>query len=188
MPACELPAVITPDASFRKQVAETCGVNVTACFQCEKCSAGCPVTFAMDILPHRLIRAVHLGLKDEVLRSETIWVCASCETCSTRCPNGIDIAHVMDAARQISRREGIRAARPDVPALHRAFLASIKRHGRVSEVEMTIDYSLRSGGIGALLKKSGIGLSMFRRGKLRLLPTRLKGLKQVRRIFKKTGV
>ncbi len=55
----------------------------------------------MDILPHRLIRAVHLGLKDEVIKSRTIWTCASCETCSTRCPNGIDIAHVMDAARQI---------------------------------------------------------------------------------------
>ena len=187
MPSSPLPATISPDAPFRKQVEAACGQKVSACFQCEKCTNGCPVTFAMDILPHRLIRAVHLGLKDEVLKSATIWVCATCETCSTRCPNGIDIAHLMDAVRQLSQREGYAAAKPDVPKLHRAFLASIKRHGRVSEMEMAIDFSLRSGGGGALFKQAGTGLSMFRRGKIKLLPERIKGMRRIKNIFKQTG-
>ena len=61
---------IVPRPEFRREVEAHCGQLVSTCFQCEKCSSGCPVAFAMDILPHRLIRAVHLGLKDEVLKSD----------------------------------------------------------------------------------------------------------------------
>jgi CO dehydrogenase/acetyl-CoA synthase alpha subunit len=55
----------------------------------------CPVAFAMDYKPNQICRW-SLGMKERVLSSKTIWVCASCYTCSTRCPNDIDIAKVMD--------------------------------------------------------------------------------------------
>ena len=183
----ELLRVIVPSASFRREVEEMGGEKVSACFQCEKCTNGCPVTFAMDIAPHKVIRSVHLGLKDEVLHSDTIWVCASCETCTTRCPNDIDIAHVMDTLRQISQREGVKASQHNVPIFHSAFLSSIKRHGRVGEMEMALTYYLKGEGLTGLLKQAGMGLEMFAKGKIKLIPSRIRAIKQVRNIFKKTA-
>ena len=86
------------------------GIQVQDCYQCQKCSAGCPVAFAMDYKPNQIMQMVSLGMKDRVLSSKTIWVCASCYTCSTRCPNDIDIAKVMDWLRQTALREGVAPA------------------------------------------------------------------------------
>ena len=175
--------VVVPQPSLRRKLEAVSGESVSACFQCEKCTNGCPVTFAMDVVPHKLIRSVQLGLRDEVLCSDTIWVCASCETCTTRCPNGIDITHIMDTLRQICQLEGIEASQKNVPIFHSAFLSSVRRHGKVHETEMAITYALRSGGLGGLLKQAGLGLAMLRRGKLKLLPGRFRASSQVRNIF-----
>lgn len=177
--------VIVPNPLWRREIEKLSGQKVSACYQCEKCTGGCPVAFAMDIVPHRLMRHLALGLENEVLRSNTPWVCASCETCTTRCPNGIDIAHVMDTLRQLSLRRGNDASRN--PALLNAeFLASIRRHGRVHELEMVTGYTLKSEGIGGLVKQAGLGLGMLLKGKLKLLPPRLRGIKQVKGIFRQT--
>jgi len=180
----ELPQTVVPNPAFRRKVEEKSGEKISACFQCEKCTNGCPVTFAMDIVPHKLIRSVHLGLRDEVLHSDTIWVCASCETCTTRCPNGIDIAHIMDTLRQISQHEGIEASQKNVPIFHNTFLASMKRFGRVHEASMAATYALKSGGIKELIGQSGMGLEMFKKGKIKILPGKLRANKRVRDIFR----
>ena len=182
MAIAQLPQTIVPNPSFRKQVEEKSGEKISACYQCEKCTNGCPLAFAMDIVPHKLMRSVHLGLKNEVLNSDTIWVCASCETCTTRCPNGIDIAHVMDSLRQISQSEGIKASQKQIPIFHNTFLASMKRFGRVHEGSMAATYVLKSGGIKGLMGMSGMALDMFKKGKVRLLPSRPN--KQVKDIFR----
>ena len=186
MTVAEFPQTIVPNPSWRNKVEGLSGQNVSACYQCEKCTNGCPVTFAMDMVPDKMIRAIHLGLEEEVLRSNTIWVCASCETCTTRCPNGIDIAHIMDTLRQMSLFKGIKPAQKDIPIFHSAFLSSIKRHGRIHELEMIIDYTLRSEGPSGLLRQAGMGLQMFMKGKIKLLPRSLRATRQVRNIFRKT--
>ncbi len=188
MPDVQVPQEIVPDPSQRKKIEELSGEKISACFQCEKCTNGCPVTFAMDIAPHVLIRLLHLGQVDTALRSDTIWVCASCETCSTRCPNNIDIAHVMDTLRQLSQREGIEPSQKTVPIFHSAFLSSIRRHGRVQETEMAVEFTLKSEGIRGLLRQASTGLAMFTRGKIKLLPPRMRGKSQVKDMFKKAGV
>jgi heterodisulfide reductase subunit C len=91
---------------FVRQVEEISGQNLLACNQCGKCSAGCPVVAAMDILPSQVIRMAQLGM-EEVLESNTIWICASCLTCVTRCPKGVDVPRLMEALRQISLRKGV---------------------------------------------------------------------------------
>jgi len=91
---------------FVRQVEEISGQNLLACNQCGKCSAGCPVVAAMDILPSQVIRMAQLGM-EEVLESNTIWICASCLTCATRCPKGVDVPRLMEALRQISLRKGV---------------------------------------------------------------------------------
>ena len=91
---------------FVRQVEEISGQGLLACNQCGKCSAGCPVVAAMDILPSQVIRMAQLGM-EEVLESNTIWICASCLTCATRCPKGVDVPRLMEALRQIALRQGV---------------------------------------------------------------------------------
>jgi len=91
---------------FVASVEEISGQDLLACNQCGKCSAGCPVVAAMDLLPSQVIRMAQLGM-EEVLESNTIWVCASCLTCVTRCPKGVDLPRLMEALRQIALRKGV---------------------------------------------------------------------------------
>jgi len=100
---------------FVAKVEELSGQKILACYQCGKCSAGCPAVSEMDILPNQVIRFVQLGLKDELLESNTCWVCASCLTCNARCPKGIKIAEVMEAVRQVLLRK--RKDRVKIPKL-----------------------------------------------------------------------
>jgi heterodisulfide reductase subunit C len=91
---------------FVKRVEEISGENVLTCYQCGRCSAGCPLTFAMKDLPSQVIRMVQLGLEEDALASETPWVCASCLTCHARCPRGVDLSKIMEALRAIKLRPG----------------------------------------------------------------------------------
>ena len=100
---------------FVAKVQELSGQNLLACYQCGKCSAGCPVVSQMDILPNQIIRFAQLGLEDDLLESRAIWVCASCMTCNVRCPKGINIAEIIEALRQILLRR--RADHVDVKEL-----------------------------------------------------------------------
>jgi heterodisulfide reductase subunit C len=90
---------------FVRKVQELSGQNLLACYQCGKCSAGCPAVSQMDILPNQIIRYAQLGFKDDLLKSKAIWICASCMTCNARCPKGINIAEVIEALRQILLRK-----------------------------------------------------------------------------------
>ncbi len=90
---------------FVKKIEEISGQKLLACYQCGKCSAGCPAVSEMDILPNQVIRFAQLGLKDELLESKSVWICASCYTCNVRCPKGIKIAEVMEAVRQVLLRK-----------------------------------------------------------------------------------
>ncbi|MFC2047413.1 4Fe-4S dicluster domain-containing protein [Chloroflexota bacterium] len=179
-----LPRTILPKPSWRKQVEELSGEKISACYQCERCTNGCPVTFAMDIVPHKLIHLLSLGYAKETLQSDTIWVCASCENCSTRCPNGIDIAHIMDTLRQLAQREKIPASQANIPRFHNEFLSSIEKYGRVHELGVILRYLIKSEGLLGPLKWAGMGLSMFFKGKVKLLPHSIKATGQINDIFK----
>jgi heterodisulfide reductase subunit C len=174
---------VTPDATFLKEVEERCGQPISPCFHCFKCSSGCPVTFAMDHLPNKVVRMVQMGLREEVLRSSTIWLCASCETCSTRCPNEVEIARLMDGLRELAVREGSSAGEPKIRGFHLAFLAAIRDNGRIHELGLIARQKLRN---GELLKDLRLGWEMLRRGKLRLLPSRVRGVRQVAAAFERS--
>jgi heterodisulfide reductase subunit C len=97
---------------FAKKVKEISGEDTLICYQCGMCSAGCPIAFAMDLLPRQIIRLLQLGLEEDIAKSRTIWLCTSCLTCSVRCPRGLDLAKVMEALRLISLRKNIDYVRP----------------------------------------------------------------------------
>lgn len=97
--------------------------NLLACYQCGKCSAGCPMATYMDVLPNQMIRYAQLGMGEELLNSEAIWICVSCMTCNSRCPKGVKIAEIIEAMRQIQLRQ--RKDHIDVVDLPKRTLKSI---------------------------------------------------------------
>jgi heterodisulfide reductase subunit C len=147
----------------------------------------------MDYLPDVILRMVQLGFRDRVLNSSTIWICASCETCTTRCPNEIDIAGVIDTLRRMALSEGrVAPAVKDIPKFHQAFLSSIKAGGRVNEVGMLRRYLLKTNlwaklRSGELLEQAKLGWGMFRRGKLKIWPHRIRQAGEIKKLFAKSG-
>lgn len=80
--------------------------KIMNCYQCGKCTAGCPVADYMDIVPNEMMRLVMLGEIEKLLSSKAIWLCTSCFQCGTRCPKGIEVHRVFEALRSIALREG----------------------------------------------------------------------------------
>lgn len=120
------------------------GQDLRECYQCGKCSAGCPIAADMDMAPNQVIRLLQLGLVDDAINSRTIWLCASCETCTTRCPREVDLAAVMDALRNIAIEEGIRTPERNIVLFNRIFLRLIRRYGRLFEMEMIGRFNTRT--------------------------------------------
>ena len=140
----------------------------------------------MDVKPNRVVRMTQMGLKDEVLGSSTIWLCPSCETCVTRCPNEVDIPGMMDVLRQMAIRENVPAAEPEIPAFHAAFLSSVGKHGRVHDLGMLTSYNLRTRQRAGAFKDVSLGWQMFKRGKLRLLPSKARRTQRIRAMLRET--
>lgn len=159
---------ITSGPGLAEAVLRESGQNVNLCYQCMKCAAGCPISYAMDYKPAQLIHAIRLGLDDLVLNSKTMWLCASCETCTTRCPQEVDVAKVMDAVKIIAVRRGVKPAIPEVASFYRAALANIKKCGRMYELGMIVGLKMRT---FDLFKDAGLGMKMFRKGKLKIIPS-----------------
>jgi len=168
--------------TFCEEIENISGENALQCYQCGECTAGCPAAFAMEIPPNRIMRMVQLGLEDKVLQSATIWLCAGCETCAARCPRGLSVAKVMDAAREIARGRRIKPGEPKVAIFHEEFLADVARNGRAHELSLIGFYKLKSRN---LFSDIPLAIKMFLKGKLAIIPKRIKGLGEVRRFFRK---
>ena len=185
-------SVIIPASDWLTEVNLSSGESASSCYQCKTCSSGCPVSFAMDILPHQIIHMVRMGLKDEVLKSASIWLCASCETCTTRCPNGIDVAKIIDTLRMASLKSDLKKGDKHPAIFHSSVLQSVKITGKLYELGMIGLYMLRTSGdlvanikSGALLEDMKVGIKLFRHGKLKLIPRIVKRRRDISKFFKK---
>jgi len=168
-------------SEFAEIIKETSGLDINVCYQCKKCTSGCPVSYAMDYTPAQLMHAIRLGLKELVLSSATIWLCASCETCTTRCPQEVDIAKVMDTLRIMAVRAGKKPKVTEVTAFYRTGLTNIRFFGRMYELGLIGMLKLAT---GQFTKDMGLGIKMLKKGKLKLLPS-FQGSSMTRRIFAK---
>lgn len=163
-----------------RRIAAAAKTPLERCQDCGKCSAGCPVAFAMDYLPNQIAHLVRLGLPDRALGSNAIWLCASCETCATRCPMDIDLAAIMDVLRQEARRTKGPATGGRVGAFHTVFLSSVKKYGRAHELGLVGALKLKT---RDLFSDLALGVRMFVKGKFGLLPQRVRQVQQVRGTF-----
>ena len=157
------------------------GAKAKACLQCGTCAATCPTSAVMDYSPRQVMELVRTGLGEEILGTNTIWMCASCYECAVRCPAGIRITDVMYELKRLSLETGRYPAETKVPALSRMFCAVIDRYGRSSEFALLRNYYLRADPLAAL-KNLPLALKMWRRGRLPLLCKRIKGMDQLRKI------
>ncbi len=183
MKATTLDIVRERNATFVKEVEAESGQNVSTCYQCGNCSAGCPAAFCYDLQTNQVMRAVQLGLRDKVLHSKSIWMCLSCSTCSLRCPNNIDVASVMETLRHMARREGVIAV-PKFDKFWTSFLATVKAFGLSFEIGTMVLYMFRSLRLTTDVDLAPAALSRAKLGfKPHVLPE--DGRKAVARIFKR---
>ncbi len=171
-----------PRPSFLDEIETRSGVTVSVCYQCCRCTNGCPVAGDMDIVPHRVIGYILSGEREKVLASASLWTCLVCATCSLRCPNGIDVARVFETLRQISIASGC-AAKNDIRHFDDLVIDSVERHGRLAELETIMRYRLSK---GQFLKDAAMGLDMLRKGRIGLSSHNIRGRKELGAIIRRT--
>jgi heterodisulfide reductase subunit C len=168
--------------SITTAVQEISGVDLSVCFQCKKCTSGCPVSKLVGTPVSEIMRRLHLNAGDDILESDILWMCVSCETCSARCPMGIDIAAVMDALRHLALVKGASKQKGNVPLFNRAFLKTVRMFGRSYDIAMITAYKL---GTLKLMDDTEKFPSMLKKRKIALLPSFGGDRKMTKRIFKK---
>ena len=171
-------------AGLKRIIEEMSGVSLDACYQCRKCSAGCPVAGPAGSAPSEVIRRLHLGAGDELLESGLVWMCLSCETCYGRCPMQVNFPAVIDALRSLSVEKGIKAPQGKMPLFNRMFLENVRIFGRSYDLSMIAGYKL---GSGKIMDDAGKFPTMLRKGKMAVLPPSGADKKAVRRIFDRVG-
>ncbi|MBI2252904.1 MAG: 4Fe-4S dicluster domain-containing protein [Armatimonadetes bacterium] len=155
------------DLSFKEEVKELSGANVDLCYQCQKCSNGCPLLYVMDFSPAQIIAGVRLGKKDLVFKQNTFWICINCKTCTARCPQGIEIAKIMDALRKIALKEKREIKEKQIYLFYRLALKNILSFGRLYELGLILDLKLKT---KEFTKDLALGFEMFKKNKLSLFP------------------
>lgn len=162
--------------------------SVENCYQCGKCTAGCPASDEMDFMPNQILRLVQTDDVDRAMRSRAIWLCVSCLTCTARCPQSVDCAGVMDVLREMAaEQKTVPADVQRVLVFQRAFLDNIRRHGRTNEVELIMQFKtlgfLKDRNIRLLMKDALLAPKLMQRGKFHLRGESVRDRAVVRRIF-----
>jgi heterodisulfide reductase subunit C len=158
--------------ALASEVKTRSGASPMSCYQCAKCSSGCPVASRADLKPHEVVRLVQMDQRETVLSCRFIWECTSCQTCITRCPQKVDLAAMNDALRAMSLSAGMVASGTAVPVFNEIFLKSVRKRGRVYEMGLMAAFKLRT---MRLFEDAAKAPAMLMKGKLPLLGPRVRG-------------
>jgi heterodisulfide reductase subunit C2 len=165
--------------SFRRQVEAISGYNTSLCFQCSKCSAGCPMAGQMDLKTSQVMHSIRLNREDIVLNSQAIWLCVGCETCSARCPQQVEPADVMNAARILALRKGIRPSVKEIGIYYNAFVTSMWLNGKIHDISVVAATSLLT---GKIVEDIPLALKLLVRGRVKLPPIPFSGSSGFRKV------
>jgi heterodisulfide reductase subunit C len=158
--------------------------RLDACVQCGTCSGSCPSSADMDYTPRALFAMIAAGLKKEVLQSNTPWYCVSCYYCQVRCPQEIRIPEYMYALKRMSVREGYnkKSRTPEAADFSETFVELVENYGRSFELGLATLFHLRHHPLNAV-KLASLGLTMLRKGRMDVMPNRIKNIDQLRAIL-----
>jgi heterodisulfide reductase subunit C len=172
------------DSSFPEEIRKTAaGKKLLDCIQCGICAGSCHARVGMDCSPMQIIKMVQLGLKEDVLSSSTIWVCASCYTCTSRCPRGIDIPLLMSTLKNMAMENKVPAKIPTKPKFHKTFTEIVGKYGRMHEPQLQIKL-MKKTNPSDVWKNMVLGAKMYRKGKVKITPSKVKHTKDIETIFK----
>lgn len=172
------------DHSFAETVAPD-REKLLTCIQCGTCTASCPTAYAMDYTPRQLWRLVQVGLRDEALHSRTFWLCTNCYSCTVRCPRGIALTETMAALKRLAIAENVGGKEKEhVSHFYRAFMETVRRHGRNFEPELLLRYFIETNPLG-LVGQAPLGVTMWRHGRIALTPRPNQAQADVETIFRK---
>ncbi len=166
---------------FRKIPA---GEKINECIQCGTCSASCPVAAAMENSPRKIIAMLRADRIDEVLQSNTVWLCASCYSCTVRCPAGIKFTDFMYQLKRIGVKYRIRPENKNGLKLAQCFCDTLRNHGRDFEPELLVRYNLRTS-IFNFFKIIPLGLKLFLKKRMPVFPSKVKGIKHIKSSLEK---
>jgi heterodisulfide reductase subunit C len=173
----------TIDPTFLEGVRKTvAGKKILNCIQCGVCAGSCHARFAMDYSPMQIIKMVHLGLKDDVLASSTIWICASCYTCTSRCPQGIDIPLLMSSLKNMAIENKVPAKIPTKPKFHKTFTKIVGKYGRMHEPQLQVALMDKTNP-KELFKNARLGMKLWRKGKVKISPSKVSKKSDLDAIF-----
>jgi len=166
-------AVCQTDPSFIEEIKKMPGGDrILDCIQCGVCAGSCHARFAMDYSPMQILKMAHLGLKQEVLSSSTIWICASCYTCASRCPRNLNIPAIMSGLKHMAMKDNVKAPIELKPKFHKAFTEIVGKYGRMHEPALQMRLTKKTSP-RQLLRNASLGVRMLRKGKLNLKPSKL---------------
>lgn len=172
------------EPSFADEIAAIPGgERLRGCLQCGTCSAVCPLIDYMDVTPRQLVGMTRAGMKDEVLGSFSIWVCAGCYACTAACPKEIPITDMMYALKRMAIREGVHPRRFGTPVLAREFVGSVDRWGRNTESRLAISLYLKTRP-GLLLQDAPLANRLHRKGRMGLRRQSIRQRAQLRRMLR----
>lgn len=170
------------NSDLAQRIQEEVGQNVYLCYQCVKCTSGCPVGKYFDWQPNQIMRAVQLGQEDIALEAQTPWLCASCQTCTTRCPQDLDIAAIMDFLTREALERGINPPIQEVDNLNKAFMREVRLWGRSYELGLMAELKLRNIRTHPITEDLDMGLKMIAKNKFPFLPTYTRPPRKVKRV------
>ncbi len=158
--------------TFRQQIERLSGQNTNLCYQCSKCSAGCPMAKWMDLKPAQLMHSIRLDREDRVLNSTAIWLCVGCETCTSRCPQQVEPAAVMTAARVLAAHKGVTPSVKEVSIYYRGFVDNMRLNGKIHDASVAGITQLLT---GQLRDNLPLAWKLLVRGRVKLPPLPLGG-------------
>lgn len=187
----EVREITEKGSRFLHQVQGETGIQISSCYQCERCTNSCPVAQFMDIKPHQVIRYIQLGFREELLKSKTIWVCLSCEMCTAHCPNEVGVAEVIIHLRNVATHSHFPPSERELDLFYKKFMEELRRFGRINEIWLMSSVNrdpqiviekLRN---GSLFQELKLGFELIKKGRLHFWPKRSKAAKELRKIQNK---
>ena len=158
------------------------GKNIKGCIQCGTCSASCPSSDAMEYSPREILAALRAGILERVFQSRTIWLCASCYLCTVRCPARIPFADVMYELKVLGVENNLYKYDKKNVRMSREFSKVIERYGRNAEMELVLNYYLKTNPF-ILIEQMPFAMRMFFRGRLGIFQKKIKGIKGLRKML-----